>query len=80
MVAAMKPDMPAPAKAETHSAPPAVTAPMPEKFADTPQEQKVIPMAELPLQVQQEIPAMTIPLMPIRANPGIASSASMTGC
>lgn len=54
MVAAMKPDMP---------------APMPEKPADPAQEQKVIPMAELPLQIQQEIPAMTIPLHAYSSKP-----------
>lgn len=69
MVAAMKPDLPAPARTETHSAPPAVTAPMPEKPAEAAQEQKVIPMAELPLQIQQEIPAMTIPLHAYSSKP-----------
>lgn len=69
MVAAVKPDMPTPAKTETHSAPSAVTAPMPEKPADPAQEQKVIPMAELPLQIQQEIPAMTIPLHAYSSKP-----------
>jgi general secretion pathway protein B len=69
MVATMKPDMPAPARTETHSAPHAATAPTPEKPADPAQEQKVIPMAELPLQVQQEIPAMTIPLHAYSSKP-----------
>lgn len=69
MVAAMKPDMPAPARVEMHSAPPAVTAPMPEKPADAAQEQKILPLAELPLQVQQEIPAMTIPLHAYSSKP-----------
>ena len=45
---------------------------MPEKPAvpaDAAQEQKVIPMAELPLQIQQEIPAMTIPLHAYSSKP-----------
>ena len=73
MFAAMKPDMPAPA---TQSAPPraAAYAPaaMPEKPAgpaDTAQEQIVAPLAELPLQIQQEIPAMTIPLHAYSSKP-----------
>jgi general secretion pathway protein B len=69
MVAAMKPDMPAPAKAETYSAPPAATVPMPVKPVDAAQDQKVVPLAELPLQVQQEIPAMTIPLHAYSSKP-----------
>ena len=72
MVAAMKPDMPAPARTETHSASPAAPASMPEKPAgpaDAAQEQRVIPMAELPLQIQQEIPAMTIPLHAYSSKP-----------
>lgn len=66
VVAAMKADMPAPARTEAHAAP----APMPEKPADAAQEQKAIPMAELPLQIQQEIPAMTIPLHAYSSKPG----------
>jgi general secretion pathway protein B len=69
MPAAMKPDMPAPAKAETQVAPPATSAPVSEKPADTAQEQKVVPLAELPLQIQQEIPAMTIPLHAYSSKP-----------
>lgn len=69
MAAAMKPDLPAPARTETLSTPPAVTAPMPEKPADAAQEQKVVPMAELPLPIQQEIPAMTIPLHAYSSKP-----------
>jgi len=67
MVAAMKPDMSAPTRAQTYSALP--TAPLPEKPADAAQEQKLVPMAELPLQVQQEIPAMTIPLHAYSSKP-----------
>jgi len=69
MVAAMKADMPAPTRTETHSAPPTATAPIPERPADAALEQKVIPMAELPLQIQQEIPAMTIPLHAYSSKP-----------
>lgn len=75
-VAAMKPDRPAPARTETHDAPPRAVAyapaTMPEKPAgpaDTAQEQKVVPLAELPLQIQQEIPAMTIPLHAYSSKP-----------
>ena len=67
IIAAIKPDMSAPPRAQTYSAPP--TAPISEKPADAAQEQKVIPMAELPLQVQQEIPAMTIPLHAYSSKP-----------
>ena len=45
---------------------------MPEKPAgpaDTAQEQKVVPLAELPLTIQQEIPAMTIPLHAYSSKP-----------
>lgn len=69
VVAAMKADMPAPARTETHSTPHSAPAPMPEKPADSAQEQKVVPMAELPLQIQQEIPAMTIPLHAYSSKP-----------
>ncbi|MHB1620209.1 MAG: general secretion pathway protein GspB [Sulfuricella sp.] len=74
-VAAMKPDIPAPAKAETHSASPrtaAAPASMPEKPAgpaDAAQEQRAILMSELPLPIQQEIPAMTIQLHAYSSKP-----------
>ncbi len=75
-VADTKPDRPAPASTETHGAPPravaAAPAPAPDKPAgpaDTAQEQKVVPMAELPLAIQQEIPAMTIPLLAYSSKP-----------
>ena len=45
---------------------------MPEKsasIAGVAQEQKAIPMAELPLQIQYEIPAMTVQLHAYSSNP-----------
>jgi general secretion pathway protein B len=73
MVVATKPDTPAPAKTETRGTPPKTVAAAPasvlEKPADTAQEQKAIPLAELPLQIQQEIPAMTIPLHAYSSKP-----------
>lgn len=62
---AMKPNNPALANSGTPSA----AAPIPDKtmqksasIAGVAQEQKAIPMAELPLQIQHEIPAMTVQL------------------
>lgn len=67
---AMKPNNPAVANSGTPSA----AAPIPDKtipdktmpksasIAGVAQEQKAIPMAELPLQIQHEIPAMTVQL------------------
>ena len=48
------------------------STPMPEKpaSADLAQEQRAIPIAELPLTIQQEIPAMTIQLHAYSSNPG----------
>ena len=76
MVTAIKPDKLEPARTETPSAPPRAVAyapaPLPEKPtapADAAQEQRVIPMAELPLTIQQEIPAMTIPLHAYSSKP-----------
>ena len=74
-VAAKKPDIPASARAETPRAIAAAPVPMPEKpnapadTADATQEQRVIPMAELPLTIRQEIPAMTIPLHAYSSKP-----------
>ena len=77
MVAAVKPDTPTPARAETHGALPRAVAATPASLPEKPagpadtaqQEQKVISMAELPLPVQQEIPAMTIPLHAYSSKP-----------
>ena len=73
MVATMKPAIPAPARTETHSASPRAVAyapaPMPEKPASPAQEQRAMPMAKLPLLIQQEIPAMTIPLHAYSSKP-----------
>lgn len=73
MVATIKPDTSTPARNETHDTPPRAVATtlvsVPEKPAVAAQEQKVVPMAELPLPVQQEIPAMTIPLHAYSSKP-----------
>lgn len=66
-VDAMKPDISAPASTGTTA-----STPMPEKPASpavVAQEQRTIPMAELPLTIQQEIPAMTIQLHAYSSNP-----------
>ena len=68
-VVALKTATAAPAKTV-----PAITAPVLEKpaiapIAEAPQEQKTIPMAELPPNIQQEIPAMTIPLHAYSSKP-----------
>lgn len=57
-VDAIQPGIPAPVSGGVHT-------PMPETPAspvDTVQEQKAIPLAELPLTIQQEIPVMTVQL------------------
>lgn len=68
---AMKPNNPALVNSGTPSAAaPIPDKTMPDKFisgrsaslADVAQEQKAIPMDELPLQIQREIPAMTVQL------------------
>lgn len=67
---AMKPNNPALDSAMTpSSATPGAAAPIPDKtmpksasIAGVAQEQKAIPMDELPLQIQREIPAMTVQL------------------
>lgn len=64
---AMKPDISAPASTGTPSA--VAAAPMPEKPASLAQEQRAIPMAELPRTIQQEIPALTIQLHAYSGNP-----------
>ena len=77
-VDAMKQDTPALASTGTPSA----AAPMPEKaipekaipentesLAGVAQEQRAITMAELPLQIQQEIPAMEVQLHAYSSNP-----------
>jgi len=69
-VDAMKPDVPA--STGMPSAVASAPAPMPEKPArpaGVAQEQRAIPMAELPLPIQQEIPAMTIQLHAYSSNP-----------
>lgn len=51
---------------------PSAAAPMPESLtrpADVAQEQRAITMAELPLQIQQEIPAMEVQLHAYSSNP-----------
>ena len=66
VVGAMKPGNPALVSSGTPSA----AAPIPDKsmpdksasIAGVAQEQKTIPMGELPLQIMQEIPAMTVQL------------------
>lgn len=68
----MKPDIPAPVSIGTSSALATAPAPMPEKPASpagVAQEQRAIPMAELPLPIQQGIPAMTIQLHAYSSNP-----------
>lgn len=65
---AMKPDISAPASTGTPGAV-AAAAPMPEKPASPAQEQRAIPMAELPRTIQQEIPALTIQLHAYSGNP-----------
>lgn len=60
------PREPAPAKLmKPRTAP----ASVPEKHVDATQEQKAASLAELPLSIQQEIPAMTIPLHAYSSNP-----------
>lgn len=60
------PREPAPAKLmKPRTAP----ASVPEKHVDATQEQKAASLAELPLAIQQEIPAMTIPLHAYSSNP-----------
>jgi general secretion pathway protein B len=70
---AMKPSNPTPV-----SSAPKAAAPMPDKsapeksasVAGVAQEQKAIPMNELPLQIQQEIPAITVQLHSYSSKPG----------
>ena len=65
---AMKPDTPAPASTGV----PGAAAPVTEKTAspaEVAQEQRAIPMAELPLPIQQEIPAMSFQLHAYSSNP-----------
>lgn len=70
VAAAMKPNNTAPDSAATpKSGTPGATASIPDKslpksasIATVAQEQKAIPMDELPLQIQREIPAMTVQL------------------
>ena len=71
-VDAMKPDIPAPASTGMPGAIVIAPAPMPEKPASpagVAQDQRAIPMAEMPLAIQQEIPAMTIQLHAYSNNP-----------
>ena len=73
MLGAMKPNNPALVNSGTPSAAaPIPDKPMPEKsasIAGVAQEQKAIPFDELPLQIQQEIPAMTVQLHSYSGNP-----------
>jgi len=71
VLGAMKPNNPALVSATTPSSgTPSAAAPIPDKsmpeksasIAGVAQEQKAIPMDELPLQIKQEIPAMTVQL------------------
>ena len=65
---AMKPDNPALDSSGT----PGAAAPIPEKpasLAGVAQEPEAIPLNELPLQIQQEIPAMTVQLHAYSSNP-----------
>jgi general secretion pathway protein B len=71
---AMKPNNPALVSSGTPSAAASIPdkSSMPEKpasIAGVAQEQKAIPMAELPLQIQHEIPAMTVQLHAYSSNP-----------
>jgi general secretion pathway protein B len=73
MLGAMKPNNPA----LVNSGTPSAAAPIPDKsmpeksasLAGVAQEQKAIPFDELPLQIQQEIPAMTVQLHSYSGNP-----------
>jgi general secretion pathway protein B len=73
MAGAMKPNNPALDSSETPSA----AAPIPDKsmpekpasLAGVAQEQKAIPLDELPLPIQREIPAMTVQLHAYSSNP-----------
>jgi general secretion pathway protein B len=68
--ALIKQDLPAPARRETHRAPPKAVAavkkktatPVPQKPAgtDAAKDQSVVAMSELPVPIQQEIPSMKI--------------------
>ena len=73
VVGAMKPNNPALVSSGTPSAPaPIPDKTMPEKPASlvgVAQEQKAIPMDELPLQIRQEIPAMTVQLHAYSSKP-----------
>jgi general secretion pathway protein B len=73
MLGAMKPNNPALDSSGTPSAAaPIPDKPMPEKsasIAGVAQEQKAIPFDELPPQIQQEIPAMTVQLHSYSGNP-----------
>jgi len=71
-VDAMKPDIPVPASTGASGAIAIAPAPVPEKpvsSADVAQDQRAMPMAELPLAIQQEIPSMTIQLHAYSNNP-----------
>jgi len=71
-VDAMKSDTPAPTSTGTPGMGASTLAPLPEKPASpagVAHEQRAISMAELPLPIQQEIPAMTIQLHAYSGNP-----------
>ena len=73
VVGAIKPNNPA----LVNSGTPSAAAPIPDKtmpekpasLVGVAQEQKAIPMDELPLQIRQEIPAMTVQLHAYSSNP-----------
>ena len=68
----MKPDISAPASSGAPGATASTSIPLPEKPASSASvapEQRALPMTELPLTIQQEIPAMTIQLHAYSGNP-----------
>ena len=70
---AMKPSNPTLVSSAPIAAVPMPDKSMPEKsasIAEDAQEQKAIPVNELPLQIQQEIPAMTVQLHSYSSKPG----------
>jgi general secretion pathway protein B len=72
MLGAMKPNNPALVNSATPSAAapiPDKTMPKPASIAGVAQEQKAITWDELPLQIQREIPAMTVQLHAYSSNP-----------
>jgi general secretion pathway protein B len=76
--AVIKQDRPAPARTESHRAPTRAVAAVPKKTATREKpartgaapEQRVMTMAELPVQIQQEIPGMSISVHAYSSQPG----------